>query len=32
MAMKKTKVNTFWRLISDKTTYSQANYDEDIES
>ena len=32
MAMKKTKVNTFWRVISDKTTYSQANYDEDVES
>ncbi len=31
-AMKKTKVNVWWRLISDKTTYSQANYDEDVES
>ncbi len=30
--MKKTKVNTFWRIVSDKTTYSQANYDEDVES
>jgi outer membrane protein insertion porin family len=32
MAMKKTKVNTFWRIASDKTTYSQANYDEDVEN
>ncbi|HEY3169407.1 MAG TPA: outer membrane protein assembly factor BamA [Thermoanaerobaculia bacterium] len=32
MAMKKTKVNTFWRLLSEKTTYSQANYDEDVEN
>ncbi len=32
MAMKKTKVNTWWRVLSDKTTYSQANYDEDVES
>jgi outer membrane protein insertion porin family len=32
LAMRKTKVNTFWRLLSDKTTYSQANYDEDIEN
>jgi outer membrane protein insertion porin family len=31
-AMKKTKVNTLWRITSDKTTYSQANYDEDVES
>ncbi len=31
-AMKKTKVNTFWRLLSDKTVYNQANFDEDIES
>ncbi|HET7451525.1 MAG TPA: outer membrane protein assembly factor BamA, partial [Thermoanaerobaculia bacterium] len=32
MAMKKVKVNTFWRLLSDKTVYNQANFDEDIES
>ncbi|HET9795822.1 MAG TPA: outer membrane protein assembly factor BamA, partial [Thermoanaerobaculia bacterium] len=32
LAMKKTKVNTFWRLLSDKTVYNQANFDEDIES
>jgi outer membrane protein insertion porin family len=31
-AMKKTKVNTFWRILSDNTTYSQANYEADIES
>lgn len=31
-AMKKTKVNTLWRLASDKTTYSQANYEEDVEN
>jgi outer membrane protein insertion porin family len=32
MAMKKTKVNSWWRLLSDKTTYSQANYEEDMEN
>jgi outer membrane protein insertion porin family len=32
MVMKKTKVNSWWRLLSDKTTYSQANYEEDIEN
>ncbi|HLN80948.1 MAG TPA: POTRA domain-containing protein, partial [Thermoanaerobaculia bacterium] len=32
MAMKKTKVNVFWRIASDKTTFNQANYDEDVES
>jgi outer membrane protein insertion porin family len=33
MAMKKTKVNAWWRFISpEKTTYSQANYDEDVEN
>ncbi|HKB69923.1 MAG TPA: outer membrane protein assembly factor BamA [Thermoanaerobaculia bacterium] len=32
LAMKKTKVNTVWRLLSDKTVYNQANFDEDIES
>ena len=33
MAMKKTKVSTWWRFISpEKTTYSQANYDEDVEN
>lgn len=31
-AMKKTKVNALWRITSEKTTYSQANYDEDVES
>ncbi len=31
-AMKKTKVNALWRIASDKTTYSQANYEEDVES
>jgi len=31
-AMKKTKVNTWWRLLSDKTTYSQTNYEEDVQS
>ena len=31
-AMKKTKVNTLWRIVSEKTTYSQANYEEDVES
>ena len=30
-AMKKTKVNTFWRLLSENTTYSQANYEADVE-
>jgi len=32
LAMKKTKVNTLWRLLSDKTVYNQANFDEDVES
>jgi len=32
MAMKKTKVSVFWRIASDKTTYNQANYDEDVEN
>lgn len=32
-AMKKTKVNTWYRLLSEtSTTYSQANYDADVES
>ncbi|MGH9366655.1 MAG: outer membrane protein assembly factor BamA [Thermoanaerobaculia bacterium] len=30
-AMKKTKVNTFWRVFSENTTYSQANYEADVE-
>lgn len=30
-AMKKTKVSTLWRLLSDNTTYSQANYEADVE-
>jgi len=32
MAMKKTKVSALWRLFSEKTTFSQANYDEDVEN
>jgi len=32
LAMKKSKVNTLWRLLSDKTVYNQANFDEDVES
>ena len=32
MAMKKTKVNALWRLFSEKTSYNQANYDEDVEN
>lgn len=32
LAMKKTKINTVWRLLSDKTVYNQANFDEDVES
>jgi outer membrane protein insertion porin family len=32
MAMKKTKVNTLLRLLSDKTSFNQANYDEDVEN
>ncbi|HZI66711.1 MAG TPA: outer membrane protein assembly factor BamA [Thermoanaerobaculia bacterium] len=32
MAMKKTKVNAWFRPFSDKTTFSQANYDEDVEN
>jgi outer membrane protein insertion porin family len=32
-AMSKTKVNTLWRFLSEtSTTYSQANYDADVES
>ncbi len=32
-AMGKTKVNTWWRFLSEtSTTYSQANYDADVES
>ena len=32
-AMSKTKVNTWWRFLSEtSTTYSQANYDADVES
>jgi outer membrane protein insertion porin family len=32
-AMKKTKVNTWWRFLSEEsTTYSQANYDADVEN
>ncbi|MEX0878581.1 MAG: outer membrane protein assembly factor BamA [Thermoanaerobaculia bacterium] len=30
-AMKKTKVATFWRILSDNTVYSQANYEADVE-
>ncbi len=31
-AMHKTKVATFWRILSDNTVYSQANYEADVES
>jgi outer membrane protein insertion porin family len=31
-AMKKTKVNVFWRVFSENTTYSQANYEADVEN
>ena len=31
-AMQKTKVDTFWRVFSENTTYSQANYEADVES
>ena len=32
-AMKKTKINTWWRFLSEEsTTYSQANYDADVEN
>ena len=31
-ALKKTKVATLWRVVSDNTTYSQANYEADIEN
>lgn len=32
-AMSKTKINTWWRFLSEtSTTYSQANYDADVES
>lgn len=30
--MKKTKVNTLWRVFSENTTYSQANYEADVEN
>ncbi len=30
-AMSKTKVATWWRLLSDNTVYSQANYEADVE-
>jgi outer membrane protein insertion porin family len=32
LAMKKTKIATWWRLLSDKTVFNQANFDEDMES
>jgi len=32
MAMKKTKETAVWRLFSDKTSFNQANYDEDVEN
>jgi outer membrane protein insertion porin family len=31
-AMKKTKVAVFWRIASEKTTFNQASYDEDVEN
>jgi outer membrane protein insertion porin family len=31
-AMHKTKVATFWRILSDDTVYNQANYEADVES
>ena len=31
-AMKKTKVATWWRFLSDDTVYSQANYEADVEN
>ena len=31
-AMKKTKVAVWWRILSDDTVYSQANYEADVES
>jgi outer membrane protein insertion porin family len=31
-AMHKTKVATFWRILSESTTYNQANYEADVES
>jgi outer membrane protein insertion porin family len=31
-AMEKTKVDVFWRVFSENTTYSQANYEADVES
>src|SRR4030095_3026868 len=31
-AMSKTKVATWWRLLSENTVYSQANYEADFES
>jgi len=30
--MHKTKVATLWRILSENTTYSQANYEADVES
>ena len=32
MAMKKTKTNAWFRPFSEKTTFNQANYDEDVEN
>ena len=32
LAMKKSKINTLWRVFSDNTVYNQANFDEDVES
>jgi outer membrane protein insertion porin family len=31
-AMHKTKVAVFWRILSENTTYNQANYEADVES
>jgi outer membrane protein insertion porin family len=31
-AMKKTKVATFWRILSENTVYSQASYEADVEA
>jgi outer membrane protein insertion porin family len=31
-ALSKTKVDTFWRVFSENTTFSQANYDADVEN
>jgi len=30
--MKKTKIDTLWRIFSENTTYSQANYEADVEN